>query len=110
MNIGIDIVEVGRIQKLIRDKSFLARVFTDKEIAYCQGKRNKDQHYAVRFAAKEAVFKALGSGSVALKSIGIKNLPSGKPEVYIRGKRARTIDVSLTHTTSYAAAVAIRHP
>lgn len=110
MNIGIDIVEVGRIQKLIRDKGFLARVFTDKEIAYCQGKRNRAQHYAVRFAAKEAVFKALGSGAVALKSIGIKNLPSGKPEVYIRGKRSRTIDVSLTHTADYAAAVAIRHP
>jgi holo-[acyl-carrier protein] synthase len=108
MNIGIDIVEVKRIAKLIRSKAFLQRVFTDKEIAYCHSKKNRAQHYAVRFAAKEAVFKSLGSGEISLKSIGIKNLPSGKPEVYIRGKKSRTIDVSLSHTAEYAAAVAIR--
>ncbi|MCX5778950.1 MAG: holo-ACP synthase [Elusimicrobia bacterium] len=108
MNIGIDIVEVRRIEKLIKDKSFLARVFTGKEIAYCHPKKNRAQHYAVRFAAKEAVFKSLGAGEVPLKSIGIKNLPSGKPEVYIKGKKSLNIDISLSHTAAYAVAVAIR--
>ncbi|MGA2091413.1 MAG: holo-ACP synthase [Endomicrobiales bacterium] len=108
MNVGIDIVEVRRIHKLIKDKAFMTRVFTDKEIAYCHPKKNRAQHFAVRFAAKEAVFKSLGSGGVSLKSIGINNLPSGKPEVYIRGKKSRKISISLSHTTEYAVAVAIR--
>ncbi len=108
MNIGIDIVEVGRIAKLIKNKAFLKRVFTAQEMAYCSAKKNKAQHFAVRFAAKEAVYKALGQAALALTDIGVKNQPSGKPEVYIKGKRKSGIAISLTHTDSYAAAVAVK--
>jgi holo-[acyl-carrier protein] synthase len=107
VNIGIDIVEVNRIAKLIKSKAFLRRVFTAQEIAYCSAKKNKAQHFAVRFAAKEAVYKALGQAALSLTDIGVKNQPSGKPEVYIRGKRESDIAISLTHTDLYAAAVAL---
>ena len=108
MQIGIDIVEVSRIAKLIKNKAFLKRVFTDQEILYCAAKKNMAQHFAVRFAAKEAVYKALGQAGLALTDIGVKNLPSGKPEVCISGKRRAAIAISLTHTDSYAAAVALK--
>jgi len=107
MEIGIDIIEVKRIAKLIRNKSFLKRVFTDQEIEYCSKKVNKAEHYAVRFATKEAVWKALGMGGISLKHISVKNLPSGKPEALIKGKIRKDIAISLSHTENYAAAVAI---
>ncbi len=107
MNIGIDIVEVKRIAKLIRNKAFLKRVFTPQEIAYCSKKVNRAEHYGVRFAAKEAVRKALGMGGISLKNISVKNLPNGKPEALIKGKKRSSISISLSHTKEYAAAVAI---
>jgi holo-[acyl-carrier protein] synthase len=107
MNIGIDIVEVRRIAKLIRNKAFLKRVFTSEEIRYCSQKKNKAQHFAVRFATKEAVWKAVRRKSLALKDIGVKNLPDGKPTVFIKDKPIRNIEVSLSHTNDHAVAVAI---
>jgi len=107
MNIGIDIVEVGRIAKLIRNKAFLSRVFTRDEIAYCSRKANRAEHYAVRFAAKEAVWKALGMAGISLKHISVKNRLNGKPEALIRGGKRKDISISLSHTKDYAAAVAI---
>lgn len=107
MKVGIDIVEVKRIRKLIRNKYFLKRVFTSREIEYCRNKKNRAQHFAVRFATKEAVWKALGHNGIALKDIGVSNLPDGKPEAVIRGKKKRNVDISLSHTNEYAVAVAI---
>ncbi len=107
MKVGIDIVEVKRIGRLIKNKRFLERVFTPQERAYCMKKKNRAQHFAVRFATKEAVWKALGLDTLALQHIGVKNRPDGKPEVTIRGKRAQGIDISLSHTDEYAVAVAI---
>lgn len=107
MQIGVDIVEVRRIAKLIKSRAFLNRVFAPAEIAYCAKKVNKAQHYAVRFAAKEAVWKALGMSGISLKQISVKNLPNGKPETLIKGKKDRRISISLSHTGEYAAAVAI---
>ena len=107
MHLGIDIVEVKRIARLIKQKAFLQRVFTPQEISYCSAKVNKAQHFAVRFAAKEAIYKALGRAELPLMEIGVKNRNNGKPEAYIRGKRAARISISLTHTAEYAAAVAI---
>ena len=60
----------------------------------------------MRFAAKEAVIKALGKAVVSLKDIGVTNLPSGKPVVTIKGKKRLKIDISLSHTDEYAVAVA----
>jgi len=107
MKIGVDIVEVGRIKKLVKNSQFLAKVYTPEEIAYCRAKKNCAQHFAVRFAAKEAVWKALGENGTALKHIGVVNMPGGKPHILIRGKRQKSIDVSLSHTDNYAVAVAL---
>lgn len=107
MRIGVDIVEVKRIGRLIKDRHFLARVYTPEEIRYCSGKKNAAQHFAVRFSAKEAVWKALQDPKVGLKDIGVSNCPSGKPDAVIRGKKRRNIDISLSHTDEYAVAVAL---
>lgn len=108
---GIDIIEIKRIKKVIAgNKAFLKRVFTAREIAYCEGKANKYQHYAVRFAAKEAILKALGSKGIALIDISIRNTDSGKPEAVLSGKlkkMEKNIAVSLSHCNEYAVAQAI---
>ena len=82
--IGTDIIEVSRIEKLIKDKEgkFLNRIYTQKEIDYCESKGpNKYQHYAGRFAAKEAVFKILRTKRLAFKSIEILNKDDGSPYI-----------------------------
>src|SRR5277367_6127476 len=94
--LGLDIVEIGRIEKLARRNArFLPRVFTEQEIRYCRSKKNRWQHFAARFAAKEAVWKALGQDGVALKDISVRRDPSGKPGVLLRGRAARFIQLSL---------------
>jgi len=108
--LGVDIVEVPRVARLIRQKKFLLRVFTPREIAYCRAKRHAAQHYAVRFAAKEAVYKALGRAGVAHKQISVRNTLSGKPEVELAGplkKFSRRLSITLSHTAEYAVAVAL---
>ena len=107
MKIGVDIVEVKRINRLIKDDHFLKRVYTPEEIRYCSGKKNSAQHFAVRFSAKEAIWKALGAANLSLRDIGVCNLPGGKPEARIRGRKRKNIDISLSHTEAYAVAVAI---
>jgi holo-[acyl-carrier protein] synthase len=88
----------------------LGRVFSAAEVAYCRGKKNASQHFAVRFAAKEAVYKALGKKSVTHKQISVRNLPSGQPVVCLGGPLKRLekmMSLSLSHTAQYAAAVAV---
>ena len=107
---GIDIVEINRIKKLMeKDERLKNRVFTENEIRYCERKRKKYHHYAVRFAAKEAVWKALGKGGVGLKNIEIRNRSNGQPEVYLKGKKLGPpkILISLAHSHEYAVAQAI---
>jgi holo-[acyl-carrier protein] synthase len=109
MEIGLDIVELHRIRQAIqRTPGFLDRVFTKDEIAYCRGHRDPWPHYAARFAAKEAVWKALGQQGIALKDISVERDPSGKPNVLIKGRRARGLKLSLTHGEDYAVAVALK--
>jgi len=106
--VGIDIVEIARVERLARrSRRFLSRVFTKEEVRYCAGKRRKWQHFAVRFAAKEAIWKALGSPGLALKSISIRSARDGRPEVLLDGKLARGVQVSLSHCERYAAAAAL---
>ncbi|MCS7231348.1 MAG: holo-ACP synthase [Elusimicrobiota bacterium] len=108
--IGIDIIETKRIKRLIKNKRFIERVFSIEEIKYCENKKNRAQHYAARFAAKEAIWKALaGRYSIPLKDIVIKNIQNGKPEVFLKDKKLKNfkIEVSLSHTKEYAVAVAI---
>lgn len=110
ISLGVDIVEVPRISRLIRQPRFLSRVFTSREVSYCRGKKNAAQHFAVRFAAKEAVYKALGREGVPHKQIWIENLPNGKPVVRLGGALKRLenkVSVSLSHTAEYAVAMAL---
>ena len=109
MNIGADIEEVKRFEKYVKDKDYLERVFAEEEISYCMPKKNPAQHLTARFAAKEAVWKALSAKNkkLIITDISIKNTQSGKPEVYIKNKRYKKIDVSLSHTDKYVVAVAV---
>ncbi len=107
MSLGLDIIEVARIESLAaRSKKFLPRIFTDEEIAYCRLKKNPWPHFAVRFAAKEAVWKALGQKGLTLKDISVARDKNGRPSVLLRGKKVNDIELSLTHSRDYALAVA----
>ena len=118
MGIGIDITEVSRIKSLAEQhEQFLARVYTEREITYCNRKKNKYQHFAARFAAKESVLKALGVGwakEIKWTDIEVVNDPNGKPRINTYGAVKRLMDkkgvkeilVSLSHISLYAIASA----
>lgn len=119
--VGTDIIEVSRIEKIIKEKGakFLNRIYTKNEIDYCESKGiNKYQHYAGRFAAKEAVFKVLNVETVlesplTFKNIEILNTNDGAPYVNILDDiiidcfDIRNVDVSISHIKKYATAIAI---
>ena len=117
--LGIDIVEVERIaEKIEKNNGFRELVFSANEIAYCESKIHKHEHYAARFAAKEAFFKALGTGwlnGTAFNEIEIINNEKGKPEIVLLGLTNSTVTalgdfnliVSLTHIKLTASAVVI---
>jgi holo-[acyl-carrier protein] synthase len=117
--LGIDIVEVERIaEKIEKGNGFRELVFSANEIAYCEGKTHKYEHYAARFAAKEAFFKALGTGwlnGTAFNEVEIINNEQGKPEMRLLGLTINTISalgnfnimVSLSHIKMTATAVVI---
>ncbi len=118
MGIGIDITEVSRIESLAEQhEQFLARVYTEQEIAYCNRKKNKYQHFAARFAAKESVLKALGVGwsqEIKWTDIEVVNEPNGMPRINTYGAVKRLMDekevkeilISLSHISHYAVASA----
>ena len=118
MGIGIDITEVSRIESLAEQhEKFLTRVYTELEITYCNRKKNKYQHFAARFAAKESVLKALGVGwsqEIKWTDIEVVNAPNGRPRINTYGavksimeqKKVKEIIVSLSHTSNYAIASA----
>lgn len=120
LGLGTDIIEVARIEKLLRDKAddFLPRVFTPAEIEYCKGKARPGTHYAGRFAAKEAFMKAIGTGwakGVGFGEIGVLNNEEGKPALHVTGEAKRVLDgfgpsflwLSISHTREYATATVI---
>ena len=89
---GVDIVENKRINKLIENKNFIKRVFTNKEIRFSKNIKNKTNYYAKRFAAKEAFVKALGTGfrkNINFSDIEVINNKLGKPKINI-SKKVRT--------------------
>jgi len=108
---GIDIVEVERIAKAIErwGDGFLNHVFTKKEIAYAKNQRYPQEHFAARFAAKEAVFKAIGDDpQITWKDIEITHDKNGKPVcLYSRKNFKRRILISISHTKLYAVASAL---
>jgi len=110
IGIGIDIIEIKRIKRLIRrNKNFLSRIFTEDELSYSIGKKNQYQRLAVRFAAKEAVWKAAGLKGLALKDIAIVKSPGGRPGISCRDPRAAGIvfHLALSHADDYASAAAV---
>jgi holo-[acyl-carrier protein] synthase len=108
MNIGIDIEEVERFVGYVKDKKFLRRIFAKEELSYSIPRKNAAQYLAARFAAKEAVWKALSTiNRFNITDISVRNTKDGKPQVYIKNKKYKRIDISLSHTDKYVAAVAI---
>lgn len=112
---GIDIVSVPRLMKSVNDNAFVERLLTDAEKKYIFTKRRPYKHLAGRFAAKEAVMKALGTGwdkGVGWRDIEIVNEPSGKPEVRLHSKakdiaKDKRIFLSLAYANDVAVAFAI---
>lgn len=115
--LGTDIIEIDRIEKVVSryGQQFLDRLFTSSEQEYCKKYRNPIQHYAGRFAAKEAIAKALGKGiskEIAWTDIEIINDENGKPHVYLAPQvrdlfSDPTVHLSISHCKQYATAVAI---
>ena len=119
VRVGVDAVAVRRIARLVEDHpSSFEELFTDRELAYCRSKRRCSEHLAARFAAKEAVLKAFGTGisqRMRWTDVEVVNDPRGRPEVKLDGAVASFaqrhglsgLDVSLTHTDGLAIAHAV---
>lgn len=116
--IGIDIIDISRIEKGITEhgRRLIERIFSSTEIAYCEAKACRSRHYAVRFAAKEALFKALGTGlgqGLSWQDVEIANDEQGQPSIRL-SRKARdladhmgiaTTHLSLSHDRHNAVAV-----
>ncbi|HYR86333.1 MAG TPA: holo-ACP synthase [Terriglobia bacterium] len=118
--IGIDVIQNERIRESIDrfGDRFLRRIYTVRETEYCKKCANPAIHYAARFAAKEAAFKALGTGwaaGVKWADVEVERLPSGKPELHLYGEAlaratsmgATRFHVSLTHDQLVSCAVVV---
>lgn len=112
MRVGVDLIEIERIRGALGRSGFRDRCFTEAEQAYCESRKNPAQHYAGRFAGKEAVGKALGCGvHFTWREIEIRGRP--KPGVHLSGRTAAwaervgagRIELSMTHSRELAAAV-----
>jgi holo-[acyl-carrier protein] synthase len=114
---GIDLLEIDRLERALERRPRLAdRLFTPAELAYARGRARPGQHLAARFCAKEAVAKALGLEAWSFRDVEVTSA-GGAPEVALSGAAAEraaalgvAVRISLTHTRSQAAAVAIAAP
>ena len=120
LGIGTDIVECLRIAKMIdhHGELFLTRVFTPREIEYCSSRKAATQHYAGRWAAKEAILKALGTGwsrGIRWRDMEIRHDAAGKPSVALGGEARELCErlgignmlISISHCRMYATALAV---
>lgn len=118
--LGTDIVEIVRVGEMLdrHGERFLERVFTEEEVAYCQQRKAYLQHFAGRWAAKEAVMKSLGTGwsrGVGFREIEVCSLSSGQPSVTLHGDARETADrvgvsdvlITISHCRAYATATAV---
>ncbi|MDR0704644.1 MAG: holo-ACP synthase [Planctomycetaceae bacterium] len=119
IGIGTDIIECERIDRMVQrhGSHFVDRVFTKREIQYCTDRKSSDQHFAGRWAAKEAVLKALGTGwisGIAWTDVEVVNESSGAPRIQLHGgaakiaeeKQLSEIQISISHCKSHAIAFA----
>ena len=115
---GTDIIEIERMKQSIESmgNKFLEKIYTKKEIEYCESKKTqKYQHYAARFAAKEAAFKAISStlpdkSKINWKSFEVENDKEGKPYIHLHdidNKTFESIDISISHCKNYAVAYVV---
>lgn len=117
IGVGTDIIEIGRVRKAVAKKFFRDNVFTETEQNYCESRgKNSAASYAARFAAKEAFFKALGTGIILpLTDVEIINDERGAPKINLRGRAATLaeekgvgkISLSLSHAHDFATAICI---
>jgi holo-[acyl-carrier protein] synthase len=120
IGIGTDITECLRIARMIErhGELFIERVYTPEEIKYCQTRKQATQHFTGRWAAKEAILKALGTGwrrGISWRDMEIRNEPGGKPTVAVRGGVKDVVEqlgitdilVTISHCRSHATATAI---
>ncbi len=117
IGVGTDIIEIERVRRAVSRAHFKNRVFTETEQNYCENRGAQSAaSYAARFAAKEAFFKAIGTGIVTnLTEIEIVNDAAGKPQIFLYGaakilaenKHVEKIFVSLSHSREFATAVAV---
>ena len=119
--IGVDMLEIARMEKVLaRRPSFANRVFTEEERAYCNKTARPAQHYAARFAAREAVLKALGTGfseGIGIKDVSVGKDQRGRPVAILAGRAAEVasergiqevaLSLSRTHEVAVANAVAM---
>ncbi len=119
LRIGADLVEIERVARLVtKYETAEERLFTEVERAYCRDKLRRHEHLAARWAAKEAVGKALGTGiggQVAWKDVEVVNAPDGRPRIRLHGEASRwaqrhgltQLEVSLSHTRGLAMAYVV---
>ncbi|TWT95867.1 Holo-[acyl-carrier-protein] synthase [Botrimarina colliarenosi] len=120
LGIGADIIEVLRIAKMIErhGELFIGRVYTEHEIDYCASRKAATQHYAGRWAAKEAVLKALGTGwvrGISWRDVEVRNSAAGVPQVRLYGgardvlerSGIERIHLTISHCRSHATAYAV---
>ena len=121
VGLGVDIVEIERMARIIkRSPAFTEKVYSAAERAYCDGHAHPEVHYATRFAAKEAVLKALGTGfseGIGWLDVEVRRTSKGRPYVVLTGRarevaremgvREIPISLSYTHTDAVACAMAI---
>jgi len=114
LSTGIDIIEIDRIQRAIDrwGDDFLKHVFNDEEIDYAKKRKFPTQHFAARFAAKEAIYKAIGHDKhITWKDMTILNDSSGKPYCKFKNEKYKNkVTISLSHSQNYAVANAIITP
>lgn len=117
---GIDIVEISRFERFIQEgnDALFTRLFTPQELSYCSVKKKSAQHYALRFAAKEAFFKASGLGlrdGMTWRDVEVVNNDLGKPDLRLHGRAAEIfselglhkIHTALSHDGAYAIAMVV---
>jgi len=114
INLGVDIVLVDRINKILNSKvksRFLNKIFSRSEISDSKNRQNQSEYFSGRFAAKEAIKKALSSydetDMLSFKSLEILNSESGKPYVLINSKKQSNINISIAHDGNYAIAFCV---
>lgn len=118
IGIGTDIIQTARIEKSLESTGFREKIFSSREISYCEQRANRFESFAARFAAKEAFFKALGTGwrgGMAFNEVEITNDELGKPVINLLGETStivqehaiKSIHVSLSHVKEMAIAMVV---